>query len=90
MQPQQPKELPMPVTDSHTAEVEIAGELLALDEFIAGVLRRAHQTAQRRSPGEHRTIFRVAHLFADDLERTDPGFDRLRFFEAVAEGLSHA
>ena len=84
----------MSVTDPYTSnanEVLIAGEVLALDAFIAGVLRRAHESVEPiRSPGEHRTIFRVAHLFADELQRTDPGFDRLRFIEAVAEGLSHA
>jgi hypothetical protein len=59
--------------------------------FTVRVLRRAHQAVQpARSPGEHRGIWRVAHVVADDLERTDPGFDRLRFIEAGAEGPSHA
>ena len=89
----------MPVTDTSPAadSPEIAtellegGEPLAIDQFIARVLRRAHQTVEAlRAPSEARTILRVAHLFADDLERTDPAFDRERFIEAVAEGFSHA
>jgi hypothetical protein len=67
-------------------EVLVAGELLAIDEFIAGVLRRASQTVEPlRSPSEHRTILRLAHLFADDLAQTDRSFDRLRFIEAAIE-----
>ena len=89
----------MPVTDTAPAadSPEIAtellkgGEPLAIDQFIAGVLRRAHESLEPlRSPSEHREIFAVARLFADDLERTDPAFDRERFIEAVAEGFSHA
>jgi len=68
-----------------------AGERLAIDEFIAGVLLRAHQTVEPlRSPSEARTILRVAHLFADDLEQTDLPFDRLPFIEAVMEDGRHA
>ena len=60
-------------------------------EFIAGVLRRAHQSVEPlRSPSEARTILRVAHLFADDLAQTDLPFDRLRFIEAATEDSSHA
>jgi hypothetical protein len=85
----------MPATniagDAIANEVLVAGELLALDEFIAGVLRRAHESLEPgRSPSEHRAIFQVARLFADELERTDPSFDRLRFIDAVAEGFRHA
>ena len=77
--------------DSRTNVGAESAELPAIDEFIAGVLRRAHQTVEPlRSPSEHRAIFAVARLFADDLERTDPAFDRERFIEAVAEGFSHA
>jgi hypothetical protein len=55
------------------------------------VLRRAHESVDPpRSPSDHRAIFRVAHLFADELEQTDPAFDRVRFIDAVAKGLSHA
>jgi|SRR5947209_10655702 len=79
-------------TTGHFAkELLVAGELLAIDQFIAGVLRRAHQTVEPlRSPSEARTILRVAHLFADDLEQTDLPFDRLRFIEAAIEDPSHA
>jgi hypothetical protein len=69
----------------------IEGELLALDEFIVRVLRRAHQAVEPLgSPGEHRAILHVAHLFADELERTDPRFDRARFIAAVAHWGNHA
>jgi hypothetical protein len=67
-------------------ELVVAGELPAIDEFIAGVLRRAEETVEPlRSPGEHRTILRVAHLFADALERAHLQFDRLQFIEAATE-----
>jgi hypothetical protein len=79
------------ITGAAASEVLVAGELLANDAFIVRVLRRAHQAVQPvRWPGEHRVIRRVAHLFADDLERTDPGFDRVRFIEAAAQGHRHA
>jgi hypothetical protein len=75
----------MSVTEKRVAnEVLVAGELLALDDFIAGVLRRAHQTVEAvRSPSEQRTILRVAQLFADELERMELPFDRMRFVEAI-------
>jgi hypothetical protein len=77
---------------AHFADaVVVTGEWLAIDQFIAGVLRRAHRTGEPfRSPSEARTILRVAHLFADALERTDLPFDRLRFIQAATEGPSHA
>jgi broad specificity phosphatase PhoE len=89
----------MSVTDTAPAaespeiatEVFKRGEPLAIDQFIAGVLRRAHQTVEPlRAPSEARTILRVAHLFADDLEQTDLPFDRLPFIEAVMEDPRHA
>ena len=89
----------MPVTDTAPAadSPEIAtellegGEPLAIDQFIAGVLRRAHQTVEPlRAPSEARTILRVAHLFADELERMDLPFDRIQFIEASTELPSHA
>jgi len=74
-----------------TNEVFVGNELLAIDEFVAGVLRRANESVEPlRSPGEHRTILRVAHLFADDLSRTKRSFDRLQFIRAVMGDLSHA
>jgi hypothetical protein len=80
----------MSVTEStghFTDELLVAGELPAIDEFIAGVLRRAHETVEPlRAPGENRTILRVAHLFADALERAHLPFDRLQFIEAATEG----
>ena len=70
-------------------EVLAADELLAFDQFIARVLRRAHHAAEAaQAPGEARAILDVAQLFADDLAQTDLPFDRLRFIEAVTEDLS--
>ena len=77
--------------DSRTNVGAESAELPAIDEFIAGVLRRAHQTVEPlRSPSEHRTILRVAHLFADGLERADLPFDHLHFIEVATEDPSHA
>jgi hypothetical protein len=60
------------------------GEPVAVDQFIARVLRRAHRTAESvGAPDEARAILHVAQLFADDLAETDPQFDRLRFIEAA-------
>lgn len=79
------------LTGHFANQVLVAGERLAIDEFIAGVLRRAQQTVEPlRSPTETWTILRVAHLFADDLERTDLPFDRVRFIKAATEDPSHA
>jgi len=77
--------------DSRTNVGAESAELPAIDEFIAGVLLRAHQTVEPlRSPSEARTILRVAHLFADELERMDLPFDRIQFIEASTELPSHA
>jgi hypothetical protein len=48
------------------------------------VLHRAHQTAEAADrPQEARAILHVAELFADDLARRDPQFDRVRFIQAA-------
>jgi hypothetical protein len=61
----------------------------AVDEFVASVLRRAHQTAEARdAPNEARAILGVAQLFADELTASRPGFDRLGFVTAATEGPS--
>jgi hypothetical protein len=61
-------------------EKQVAGEAVEFAEFVAGVLRRAHRAAQADDAhDEARAILGVAHLFADDLARTNPRFDRLRF-----------
>ena len=67
--------------DSRTNVGAESAELPAIDEFIAGVLRRAHQTVEP---------LRVAHLFADGLERADLPFDHLHFIEVATEDPSHA
>jgi len=68
-----------------------ANELPAIDEFIAGVLRRANQSVEPlRSPGEHRASLRIAHLFADELARTKRPFDRVQFIKAATGDRSDA
>ena len=65
----------------------VDGPSEAVDQFVARVLRRAHQTAEaRNAPSEARAILDVAHLFADELTASHPGFDRLAFVEAATEG----
>ena len=59
-------------------------EPVAVDQFIAGVLRRAHQTAETiDDPDQARASLQIAQLFADELAETDPQFDRPRFIEAI-------
>jgi hypothetical protein len=65
----------------------IEGDPEAVDQFVARVLRRAHQSAEARNePSEARAILGVAHLFADELTASDPGFDRFDFITAATEG----
>jgi hypothetical protein len=60
-----------------------------VEQFVACVLRRAHQAAEdQNAPSEARAILGVAHLFADEMTVSDPGFDRLGFVTAVTEGSS--
>jgi hypothetical protein len=67
-------------------ELLVAGESVAVDEFIARVLDQAHQAAHAHAaPDEARVILGLAHLFADELAKTNLRFDRLRFIEAATE-----
>ena len=67
----------------------VEGDLEAVDQFVARVLRRAHQSAEaRNAANEARAILGVAHLFADELIASDPGFDRLGFVTAATEDPS--
>ena len=67
----------------------LEGDAEAVDQFVARVLRRAHQSAEaRNAPSEARAILDVAHLFADELIASQPGFDRLGFVGAATEGPS--
>ena len=60
-----------------------------LDQFVARVLRRAHESAEaRNAPSEARAILDVAHRFADEWIAGDAGFDRFGFVEAATEGAS--
>jgi hypothetical protein len=73
--------------DMNPALVE--GDPEAVDQFVARVLRQAHHTAEaRNAPSEARAILGVAHLFADELTASHPGFDRLGFVAAATEGPS--
>jgi len=59
----------------------------AVDQFVARVLCRAHQSAEdRNAPSEARAILDVAQMFADELVARDPAFDRFGFVEAATEG----
>ena len=67
----------------------LEGDLEAVDQFVARVLRRAHENAEaRNAPNEARAILGVAHLFADELTASYAGFDRLGFVAAATEGSS--
>ena len=67
----------------------VEGDSEAVDQFVARVLRRAHQSAEARNAAdEARAILGVAHLFADELIASDPGFDRLGFVTAATEDPS--
>jgi len=67
----------------------VEGDPEAVEQFVARVLRRAHESAEaRNAPNEARAILGVAHLFADELIASHPGFDRLGFVAAATEGPS--
>ena len=65
------------------------GDREGLDQFVARVLRRAHDAAEaRNAPSEARAILDVAQLFADELTASHPGFDRFSFVVAATEDPS--
>ena len=67
----------------------VDGRSEAVDEFVARVLRRAHEDAEARNAAdEARAILGVAQLFADELTASHPGFDRLGFVMAATDGPS--
>ena len=60
-----------------------------VDELIARVLRRAHETMEaRNAPDEARAVLQVAHSFADELATLDPRFDRVEFIKDATEDPS--
>jgi hypothetical protein len=72
-----------------TNHVLVEGAEEAVDQFVARVLRRAHESAEaRNAPNEARAILEVAHLFADELIASQPEFDRFGFVEAATESAS--
>ena len=77
------------VVDLYMNHALVEGDLEAVDQFVARVLRRAHESAEaRNAPNEARAILGVAHLFADELTANHPGFDRFGFVAAATEGPS--
>lgn len=67
----------------------VDADVEAVDQFVARVLRRAHESAEaRNAPNEARAILDVAHLFADEWIAGNPGFDRFGFVAAATEGPS--
>jgi hypothetical protein len=65
------------------------GDAETVDQFVARVLRRAHENAEaRNAPTDARAILGVAHMFADELTASYPEFDRLGFVAAATEGPS--
>jgi hypothetical protein len=62
----------------------LPGEPVAVEQYIADLLHRAHLTAEAaQGPDEARAILHVAQLFAEDLARADPHFDRVELIEAI-------
>jgi hypothetical protein len=67
-------------------ELDVERELEAVDQFVARVLRQAHQAAHARDePGDERAILEVAELFADELAAGDPAFDSVGFLAAAID-----
>jgi hypothetical protein len=77
------------VVDRYVNHSLLEGDAEAVDQFVARVLRRAHQSAEARNAAdEARAILGVAHLFGEELTAGHPGFDRLGFVAAATEGPS--
>ena len=75
------------VVGRYINHVLVEGDPEAVDQFVARVLRRAHQSAEARDAAdEARVILGVAHLFADEFIASHPGFDRLGFVAAATDG----
>jgi hypothetical protein len=73
-------------TRRFASELPVAGEPLAVDEFVARVLGQAHREAYAHAaPDEARVILDLAQLFADELAKASLRFDRLRFINAATE-----
>jgi hypothetical protein len=67
----------------------VEGDPEAVDQFVARVLRRAHESAEARNAAdEARAILGLAHLFAEELTASQPGFDRFGFVAAATDGPS--
>ena len=72
------------VTARYADDAFVQLDLAAVEQLIAAVLGRAHQTAEAlNAPNEARAILEVAHAFADELVAVYPHFDRMRFIDAA-------
>jgi hypothetical protein len=72
------------VTGRYADDAFVQGDLAAVEQLIADVLGRAHQTAEALDePNEARAILEVVHSFADQLAAMNPHFDRMRFIHAA-------
>jgi hypothetical protein len=77
------------VVGRHMDLALVEGDPEPVDQFVARVLCRAHQSAEaRNAANEARAILGLAHLFADELTASQPGFDRLGFVTAATEDPS--
>ena len=75
--------------DRYTSAALVEGDAEEVDQFVARVLRRAHDDAEaRNAPSEARAILDVAQMFADELIAGDPAFDRFSYVVAATEGPS--
>ena len=79
-----------PITDSERIspgvndDAPALGDPVAVEKFIAYVLRRAHRTTvANNAPNDARGILHVTHCFADELAIANPRFDRLLFVRAA-------
>ena len=67
----------------------IEGDIEAVHQLIARVLRRAHRRMEALgAPNEARAVLHVAQSFADELAAVDPRFDRLQFMKDAMEDPS--
>lgn len=77
------------LADVHVDDAPRSWDWEGVEEWINGVLRRAHQRAEATDgPDALRGLSYVTHCFADELATANPRFDRLRFIRAATEGPS--
>ncbi|HEX6715408.1 MAG TPA: hypothetical protein VF066_18595 [Thermoleophilaceae bacterium] len=68
------------------AQLVETGLVKDVENFVARMLRDKHHTALAAgNPDGARMVLEVAQWFADDLEETDPRFDRAAFVSKIME-----